>query len=94
MNDREQVKVVFEAVIDIAMVNDLKGRLAEYVSGPAPLLLDGSEVQRVDAAGLQLLCAFIQTAIGSGTQLGWADVSEPLREAARLTGLETGLAMN
>ncbi len=94
MDDREQVRVVLEAVVDIAGVNDLKGKLAQHLAGPEPLVLDGSEVQRVDTAGLQLLCAFVQTAIGAGLQPRWSGISEPLREAARLTGLEAGMAMD
>ncbi len=53
------------------------------------LELDGSDVQRVDAAGLQLLAAAARR-VGA---LRWKDSSLIVREGARVLGLTTVLGL-
>ena len=54
------------------------------------LVLDGGAVARVDAAGLQLLCAAVAAATG---HVVWQRPSTVLRDAAALLGLTTALQL-
>lgn len=55
-----------------------------------PLVLDGTAVQRVDTAGLQLLCAAVAAVDGD---IRWAGVSAVLRDSARVLGLESAIGL-
>ncbi|WKE67053.1 STAS domain-containing protein [Gallaecimonas kandeliae] len=52
------------------------------------LQLDGGSVEQVDVAGLQLLLR-----LGAANSLQWLAVSEPLKNAASLAGVDTLLAL-
>jgi phospholipid transport system transporter-binding protein len=53
----------------------------------AAAVLDGSAVQRIDKAGVQLLVAFIRERRAAHTAVGWSAASPALLEAARSLGL-------
>lgn len=55
-----------------------------------PLVLDGTGVQRVDTAGLQLLCAAV-SAVGGDVR--WTGASPVLRAGARVMGLEAAIGL-
>jgi anti-anti-sigma regulatory factor len=59
----------------------------------AGLHIDGRPVQRVDAAGLQLLCALFLTAASRNFAITWRSTSEPLTAAARILGVEVLLGV-
>jgi len=71
----------------------LKHLLDSDVGQPALLLLDGSTVERVHTANLQLLCALFRTRQHAGLDTGWVAASPILCEAARLLGLSATLAL-
>jgi len=71
----------------------LKQRLDTELKQPALLLLDGSAIERVHTASLQLLCALFRTRQHAGLDTGWIAASLALREAARLLGLSAALAL-
>jgi len=66
---------------------ELLATLREAVATGA-LVLDGGAVTRVDAAGLQLLCAAVAAATG---HVVWQRPSTVLREGAALLGLTAAL---
>jgi len=72
----------------------LKQRLADHLQHPAPLQLDGSTIERVHAASLQLLCALFRTREHAGLETQWIGASPILREAARLLGLSAMLGLS
>jgi len=71
----------------------LKQRLDADLEQPTLLLLDGSAIERVHTASLQLLCALFRTRQHAGLDTGWIAASPVLREAARLLGLSAALAL-
>lgn len=66
----------------------LKASLLQ-ASAAGPPLLDGSEVERVDTAALQVLVAFARDVVAAGGRPAWTGASHSLREACGLLGLET-----
>lgn len=84
--------VQLPAVLDVAGAAALHASLAAKLRA-AYVVLDGGGVARVDAAGLQLLCAFRQSAELAGVSCGWNGISDVLREAAQNAGLEAHLAL-
>lgn len=73
--------------IDIASVAALHEQLVACLRSGAPTELNGSAVRRADAAGLQVLIAFLADARAAGVRADLVEPSEALREAARLLGL-------
>jgi ABC-type transporter Mla MlaB component len=65
----------------------LKQTLLALKTSPDPIVLDGSAVERVDTATLQLLCAFVRERLGSDKEVSWHAPSAALREASKLLGL-------
>jgi len=66
---------------------DLLVQLRDAV-GAGRLVLDGQAVQRVDAAGLQLLCAAVTAVTGN---VVWMGASPALRDGVRTLGLEAAV---
>ena len=64
----------------------LQAELAAALPGGA-VVLDGSGVERVDTAALQLLVLLRRELDGRGGKLAWHGASEALNEAAGLLGL-------
>lgn len=79
--------------LDITQVESLQAALAHGLEQALPIQLDAAEVERVDVAALQLLCAFVQAAETAGLECQWSAVAPALTDAARLTGLEGLLAL-
>ena len=79
--------------LDITGVSQLHGRLAEALQGGGRVALDGSRIERVDAAGIQLLVAFAHAAAERG---GWhwqgGTAPQPVADAAAQLGLDAELA--
>jgi anti-anti-sigma regulatory factor len=59
----------------------------------AGLHIEGHLVQRVDGAGLQLLCALFLTAGRRNFAITWRSTSAPLIAAARVLGVEVVLGI-
>ena len=57
------------------------------------VVLEAGALQRVDAAGLQLLTAFLHSALARGIHVEWRSPALALRAAARHLGLETALRL-
>jgi ABC-type transporter Mla MlaB component len=53
--------------------------------------LDGSQVERIDSAGLRLLVAFIRERRAAGYAIGWRAASSVLNRAVWLTGLTAAI---
>jgi phospholipid transport system transporter-binding protein len=60
---------------------------------PAAAALDGTAVQRIDMAGVQLLLAFIRERRAAHAAVSWKGVSPALLEAARAFGLTTAMKL-
>ena len=56
--------------------------------------LDGSTVQRIDAAGLRLLVAFMHERRAAGSTIAWRGISKVLSDAARKRGLVEAIRLS
>ena len=86
--------VELEACVAIADLARLREGLAEALETGRPVALEGGSVDRVDAAALQLLCAFFQAARAADVPCRWHAASDPLVAAARLCGLDGHLGLS
>jgi anti-anti-sigma regulatory factor len=76
----------------IADVMDMHRQLRDALN-MSPIVLDGTAVDRVDTAALQLLVAFQRDAQKRGHPLSWIGASTPLYDAASQLGLAQTLAL-
>ncbi len=79
--------VELEEMLTVAQAGDLQGVLLRELDGRAEVVVDGSRVERVDAAALQVLAAFSATLRHQGGQITWQRPSASLCEGVTLTGL-------
>jgi anti-anti-sigma factor len=73
--------------LDISQAAAWQARLRALLDAGAPATLEAEAVQRVDAAALQLLAAFLCAARERGMAITWQAPSAALTRAAQLTGL-------
>lgn len=69
-------------------VTDMHRQLVGALDAGA-IVLDGSAVERIDTAALQLLVVFQREVQKRGSQMNWAGVSAPLHDAASQLGLQS-----
>lgn len=65
----------------------LKAQLIVQLQKEPPLTIDGSAVERVDAAGLQVVVAFAIDCLERNIDYTWSGRSAKLTEAIRLMGV-------
>jgi ABC-type transporter Mla MlaB component len=82
------VSFTFAESLDISVVRGLWAELRDLLNQQAPVRLDGSRVERADAAALQLLAAFVRDARAKGKVIQWCEISEALCRSARLLGMD------
>lgn len=73
--------------MDIVQAAAMRNEFLKFLNQDADITLEGSETERVHAAGLQLLTSLLRgcRAVGQGWQ--WAQISPALREAVEGMGL-------
>lgn len=79
--------------VDITQVMDLKDRLQAELEQSKSLLIDGSNVSRVDAPGLQLLLAAKKQCSSQSIGWQWEGASNELVGAAKTLGLVEPLGL-
>lgn len=80
------------ASLTIPEVTEALDRLRALLDqGDDPLRLQGSGLEQVDGAGVQLLCALVKGARDRGRAVIWEGASPTLRAAAGQLGLERAL---
>lgn len=96
MNDTETMagdQLQLPADMRIPAAAELKAALTAFSDTEAALSIDGGDVTRVDASGLQVLAAFLRDRTNAGRAVSWTATSEVLREGARYTGLGPTLGL-
>jgi len=78
---------VLGAILDIESVASLYEELKVLVDAANPVLLDGSEVENIDTACLQLLATFFLELHEKNISCTWNEPSEALLHSATVTGL-------
>lgn len=71
----------------------LKTNLLQLLDEPASVAIDARNVERVDTAVVQLLCAFVRDRAQRGSGVTWLGAPQPLLDAARLLGVGALLAL-
>src|SRR5690348_2678631 len=66
----------------IRTITSLQTELAERLDESGPVQIDGTAVDRVDTAGLQLLAAFVRDLRSENRGVEWVGCSEALKKAA------------
>jgi anti-anti-sigma regulatory factor len=73
--------------LTIAQAADLHRSFAARLADGGPVVLDGSRVEEIDTAVLQLLASLWRTARERGIPCAWQAASDALRHAAALIGV-------
>ena len=77
-------RVVLGTACTIQEAAALKAHLLEQAAKPGPYQIDGSSVELVDTAGLQLVLAFTLDCLVKGVNYGWTGRSAKLESAIQL----------
>lgn len=85
--------VVLEAALGIRDARLLHEKLGAMLTATTAIVVDGSRVERLDAAAMQVLAGFTRAARERGLALTWQSPSPVLQQAARVLGLELILEM-
>jgi anti-anti-sigma regulatory factor len=88
-----EVRLFFEPALGIACARELRDQLDALLARDEKLVLDASRVERIDAATLQLLAAFVAAAQQAKRALRWQAMSTTFRNAAALLDMNTTLEM-
>lgn len=80
-------KVVLGASCTIHEAPALRSHLIDQASHPGPYEIDGSAVQQIDTAGVQLVVAFALDCLEKGVHYVWTGRSAALDEAIRTLGV-------
>jgi anti-anti-sigma regulatory factor len=83
--------IVLDERLSIVHVAALHRSLCETLAAGVPLTVDGSKVQDIDTAVLQLLASLWRSCRERGIGCAWQGASDALRHAARLIGLGEAL---
>jgi ABC-type transporter Mla MlaB component len=71
----------------------LKQALCQHLQTDVAVSIDAGSVERIDTSTMQLLCAFVRDRTARQAKVEWVGASRALREAARLLGVESMLAL-
>lgn len=86
--------VVLPFAVGVAQVDELRdGLVARLAKQTGDLPIDAGDVEVLDTAGLQLLCALTLTAAKQDVAIRWVRVSDALDRAAALAGLRGPLCL-
>ena len=88
-HDAEATQVALEAALSIADARVLHEKLSAVLVTAKTVMMDGSRVERLDAATMQVLAGFCRAAHERGLIFAWKNISPALQQAARLLGLES-----
>jgi anti-anti-sigma regulatory factor len=88
-----KVQLTIPEVVTIAEVSSLAAECRRVLAAGQRLRVDGSRVQRIDTAGLQLLAALVADAARRRIGFEWSECSEALTSTARLLGMDRHLVM-
>lgn len=88
-----EVLLALPSSLTIAEVGEMHTVLMNHLGNAAAVELDGSNVEIIDGAGLQLLTAFMKAATEKALMVTWHGASETLRQAAGQIGVDSVLKL-
>jgi ABC-type transporter Mla MlaB component len=89
----EHPPIQLDERMGIAQAKRLHSVLMTALSSGEPIAIDGTRVQQIDGATLQLLVSLWRTAAAQGTSCSWAGTSKWLSHAASLIGVADALQL-
>jgi anti-anti-sigma regulatory factor len=90
---QETGTIVCQDTLHISGVRDWHAELQKAVDNRGSMVLDGSRVERVDTASVQLLTALCLSLRAKGTAFTWKEPSAVLMDSARQLGLAESLGL-
>jgi anti-anti-sigma regulatory factor len=79
--------VQLDARMTIVQAASLHSSLLAHLAAGGPIAIDGTRVEEIDTAILQLLASLWRTAAERGFACSWTGVSDGLRRTANLLGM-------
>ncbi|MBI3898638.1 MAG: STAS domain-containing protein [Gammaproteobacteria bacterium] len=89
----DRTELVLQGLLDVPRVRAVYQSLNQALVRALPVELHAADVERVDAAGLQLLLAFYRTARDRGLAPHWRSVSTALRNGSEALGITGALEL-
>ncbi len=90
---RQRAGLKLEASCTLRDSMDMQFQLLAVDFGESEILLDGSAVENIDTAGLQMLVAFAKHYSARGRRIQWTAASAELLRGSRLLGLASELGL-
>jgi anti-anti-sigma regulatory factor len=84
---KHSAPVELEARMTIVQAADLHRRLLACVAHGETVVVDGTRVEEIDTAILQLLASLWRTCLARGIACTWRGASDALRQTAALVGV-------
>ena len=91
-SDEVSGDIVLEGALGIAEAEAMHQQLSAILDAGVDISITSKNLSRVDAAGVQLLYAFVKEAKVRSLALTWESVSDALMEAVTVLGLCEGMA--
>jgi len=91
--DTDIFRIKCAEVMDITSVAEFHAHCLEAMETRQNIVLNASQVERVDTAALQVLGAFIQDANAREQSVQWEETTEALCQSAALLGLSEALCL-
>lgn len=85
--------IVLEGVLGIAEAEAMHQQLSEVLNANVDISIESEKLSRVDAAGAQLLYAFVKEAKERSLTVTWKPVSNTLLETLSILGLSENMAL-
>ncbi|MBL4759249.1 MAG: STAS domain-containing protein [Mariprofundaceae bacterium] len=84
-------EIILSGSLGMAEIEDMHQSLLKILHAHVDILIQSEGLNRVDAAGAQLLYAFVKDAEAQQIPLSWISVSDDLRLTADSLGLSEGM---
>lgn len=90
---RKNIKIKLEGVLSIKNITDLKNKLDSALEQKRNVVLEASQVERIDTATLQLITAFNKRLRSDGLKLSWEKPSIVVSEITKILDLEAAVSI-
>jgi anti-anti-sigma regulatory factor len=85
--------IVLQVNCGVRDVVEFRNSLLGIIESETAVIIDATQVERIDTAALQVLAAFVRDRRSRERQVTWLHVNEVLSEAARTLGLVASLGI-
>jgi len=80
-------------LLDISMVNEINQKLNTCINSGDDITINISNIERIDTAGAQMLCAFYQDTKSKNIKCEWTSPSEIFSKSIEQLGLSEHLGL-